>query len=149
MSYTFPKPPGLDSWATLAPDRTPVFKVHAAKGHASNAFAQQMPYRPVQLLQMGKGEWIVVREYVPPDDCMDCGKRFNSVDYGRRYTKRSDKRRTMDQDIVCRECYTKDYNAYTEAQQRKRDEAELERLQTKLRKTPVLHSHIDLSALPR
>jgi hypothetical protein len=124
-----PIPDGIDpEWATNVPWRRPVFKVHTTRGLAHSAFSNaKSSGRGVQLCVRVDGRWRVFKTYDPDQPCKWCGKHAgNKIPY-------SWKGRVMDAPAICVDCRSKDYVQYSEAQQRARDEAELLRLQTKLR----------------
>ena len=94
--------PTLPEWATYITDRNPKFKTHKGKGQAVNAASLRMPHHPVSVLRLVKGEWTYFMDYIPPDNCEECGLPFNSPDD--RNLAQGDEPQYM-RAIICSPCY--------------------------------------------
>lgn len=131
MSFPEIIPSKQAQWATLCPNRSPEFKVHSGKGLASSAVANQKPDAECAIYEHIDGVWTKVWEYIYPDICR-CGNEFKYA--GRRsYNLDPNHEGSIkDADVICNECYNKQYQIKRDAQELERNRKELARAQAKI-----------------
>lgn len=107
--------PKQPEWATFVDGRSPQFKMHNHKGHATNAISTHRQGSRVQLLRWNAqdGDWDIEYEHTPATHCERCGHKFwtgGMYDRGtvENYYDRSDPRPQYQRDIICRLCNLKD-----------------------------------------
>jgi len=133
--FEFPEtlPSKESQFATYIPARQPAFKVHSNEGLAHSALGQRGTDEAYAKYELKNGEWTLVYEHQPKDNCDQCKQPF-TLDRWKRVSRNkpyNEKGPAWLQDTICDGCYNRQRADWNREQQEKRDRAELARLNAK------------------